>query len=123
MWYSSKVFKGAQTGRTINFPTVNLDVTVLPPTYQTGVYASIIKYNDRVYKGALYFGPRLVLNETKNVLEIYIFDFDKEIYDEIIEFQIKDYIRGVLHFESLEQMKKQLEEDVEKVKQLLISNS
>ena len=117
-WYLSKVFKGTQTGRTINFPTINLDPTVLPAIYKEGVYASLVNYNQKEYKGALYFGPRLVLKETKNVLEIFVFDFDKEIYNETIEFQIRDYVRGVLNFKSMEQMKKQLEDDISEIKHL-----
>src|SRR5579864_2072381 len=116
MWYSSKVFKGDQTGRTINFPTINLDPTVLPENMKPGVYAVFVAYKGKQYNGALYFGPRLVLGETQNVLEIHIFDFDKEIYDETIEFQIKDFIRGVKNFSSMEEMKKQLEKDIEKIK-------
>ena len=116
MWYKSKVFKGDQTGRTIHFPTVNLDPHVIPQEVKQGVYASTVKYNGQMYKGALYFGPRLVLNETRNVLEIFIIDFNKEIYDEEIEFQIKDFVRGVIHFSSMNEMKEQLANDVTIIK-------
>ncbi|HSW87595.1 MAG TPA: riboflavin kinase [Candidatus Saccharimonadales bacterium] len=118
-WYTSKVLRGNQSGRTINFPTVNLYPTIIPQETKQGVYASIVRYQEQLYKGALYFGPRLVVGETKIVLEIYILDFDKEIYDETIEFQIKDFIRGVQDFDSFEEMKRELQEDVQKVKTLL----
>src|SRR5579859_8038599 len=101
-WYKSIVFRGDQTGRTIQFPTINLYPNILPKKFKPGIYASWVKYNNHIYKGALYFGPRLVLGETKNVLEIFILDFDIEIYNETIEFQIKKFIRDITNFSSLE---------------------
>lgn len=118
-WYTSKVLRGDQSGRTINFPTVNLYPTTISPETNQGVYAALVKHDEKIYKGALYFGPRLVVGETKIVLEIYILDFDKEIYDETVEFQIKDFIRGVKNFDSFEEMKKQLHVDVEKIRSIL----
>ena len=120
-WYESDIFKGDQTGRTINFPTVNLDATILSPDFKQGIYAASVIYNNQVFKGALYFGPRLVMDETKNVLEIFIVDFDKEIYGESIKFQIKDFIRGIQNFSSLEEMKIQLKKDVEQVEKSMSS--
>ncbi|HSW97276.1 MAG TPA: riboflavin kinase [Candidatus Saccharimonadales bacterium] len=117
-WYKSKVFRGDQSGRTINFPTVNLSIDSIDQQMKQGVYASIVKYEEKLYKGALYFGPRLVVGETKLVLEIYILDFQKEIYGETIEFQIKDFSRGVQNFDSFEAMKAQLQEDVNKINML-----
>jgi riboflavin kinase/FMN adenylyltransferase len=117
-WYTGKVLRGDQSGRTINFPTINLDASLIPSETKQGVYASIVKYKEELYKGALYFGPRLVVDETKIVLEIHILDFSREIYDEEITFQIKDFIREVQDFDSFEAMKIQLEKDVEVIKKL-----
>src|SRR5690348_8666864 len=110
--YIGKVVKGHQKGRTINFSTINLDPTILPEDMKPGVYATLVQHEGKNYKGALYFGPRLVINETKNVLEIHIFDFNKEIYDDVITFQVKEYVRGVLDFSSFKEMQKQIEDDV-----------
>jgi len=119
IWYTSSVLKGDQTGRMLAIPTVNLDPRVLPTDFKQGVYATLVKYDNHMYKGALYFGPRLVLNETHNILEINIFDFNKEIYNETIAFQIKDFIRGIQNFPTLEKMREQMEKDIKKIKELL----
>src|SRR5437660_12919128 len=103
-WYQAKVLKGDQIGRTIQIPTINLDTAILPTNFKQGIYAALIKYNEKIYKSALYFGPRLVLGETQNILEVNIFDFDQIIYDEFIDFQIKDFIREIKNFTSLEEM-------------------
>ena len=115
MWYKGIVLTGEQTGRTIGFPTVNLDPSIIPPDTRKGVYGARVKHKDTAYMGALYYGPRLVKNETHDVLEIHIIGFAKEIYGEEIEFQIEKYIRGVLNFISMELLKKQLQEDVSSI--------
>lgn len=114
-WYKSTVHKGDQLGRTIGFPTLNLDATVLPEDFPQGIYASIVKIGKNEYKGALYFGPRLVLGETKNVLEIHVIDFEKEIYGQEVAFRIGAFIRPITNFSSMQEMQKQLEKDKEAV--------
>jgi len=115
MWYKAVVLHGEKTGRSIGFPTVNLNPAIIPVQTVTGVYSSVVKYNEKEYLGALYYGPRLVKNETKNVLEIYILDFNKEIYAEEIRFKLGRFIRGVKNFTSLEQLKEQLKSDIKEV--------
>lgn len=119
--YSSQVFHGNKTGRQINFPTVNLDPSVVPLDTPQGVYASKLEINGQKFVGALYFGPRLVKNETHNVLEIFILDFEKEIYGEIVEFSLSKFIRPVLNFKSLQELKLQLEKDVAAVRSSVTS--
>lgn len=118
-WYTGKVLRGDQTGRAINIPTINLYPTILPPNFKKGIYAALVKYNHQVYRAALYLGPRLVLGETHTILELNIFDFNKEIYEETVQFQIKDFIRGVKNYISLEEMKKDIESDIEKINKIL----
>ncbi|HLL60482.1 MAG TPA: riboflavin kinase [Candidatus Nitrosocosmicus sp.] len=117
-WYKSVVFNGNQLGRTIGYPTANLDPNVLRKNLKEGVYSCYVDYQNKLYKGALYFGPRLVLNETKRVLEIYIINFNDNIYNKIIKFKLIKFIRGIKTFPSFEDLKKQLEEDIQ-----IINNS
>jgi riboflavin kinase / FMN adenylyltransferase len=121
-WYAGKVLEGNHLGRTIGFPTLNLDPAILPDNQQEGVYASTIRYDNRSYIGALYVGPRLVMDETKRVLEIHLLNFDQIIYGKSIRFQLGRYIRDVQDFGSFEELKIQLIADrkaVEKAVSLL----
>lgn len=113
MWHKAKVLSGQKTGRTIGFPTINLNPATIPVNIQTGVYSSVVKYKKKEYKAALYYGPRLVKDETKNVLEIHILDFHKEIYGRNIEFILGKFIRGVKNFGSLDELKNQLQIDID----------
>ncbi len=117
-WYKSTVLRGKKLGRTLGFPTVNLDPALWPPKLREGVYSSLVKYQNKTYKGALYYGPRLVLGETARVLEIYILDFKKDLYDQEIFWQIQKYLRGTLNFSSLEDLKVQLQKDIDDIRSL-----
>ena len=67
-----------KSGRSIGFPTVNLDPRIIIDTYKEGIYASQVKYGGKIYLGALYLGPRLVKGEKNTILEIHILDFKKK---------------------------------------------
>ena len=118
-WYTSKIYKGNQIGRTITVPTINLDPDTLPQDFKQGVYAALVTYNGKIYTGALYFGPRLLLGETKNVLEINLLDFDADIYGETVSFQVKNFIRGIKNFTSMEAMQKQIGLDIDKIRSFI----
>ncbi|OGK16916.1 hypothetical protein A3H80_02610 [Candidatus Roizmanbacteria bacterium RIFCSPLOWO2_02_FULL_37_19] len=116
------VLQGEQSGRTIGFPTVNLDPSVIPQGTQEGIYAVRLEIYNQQYKGVLYFGPRLVKDETNNVLEIYILDFNSTIYGEEIEFSLAGYVRGIKNFGSMEELKEEIQRDVEAAKKILSDN-
>jgi riboflavin kinase / FMN adenylyltransferase len=118
-WYSSLVYKGDQLGRTIGFPTLNLNAAVVDQNLPQGVYGAEVKINGQRYIGALYFGPRLVLNETKLVLEIFVLDFDQEVYGQEVEFSLHEQVRGIMPFASFEALKTQLQLDVTDVRQVM----
>jgi riboflavin kinase/FMN adenylyltransferase len=117
-WYSGEVLYGDQYGRTLGFPTANLDAALLKHVEKEGVYACNVRLGSQNYRGALYLGPRIVLHETKRVLEINIIDFDQEIYGETLEFQLGAFIRPPLDFDSLDALKAQFKEDVSAARRL-----
>ena len=116
--YRGKVLTGEKAGRTIGFPTVNLSPHLVPKTLTQGVYAARVEYKNKKYMGALYYGPRLVKNEKKAVLEIYIIDFNQEIYGEWISFDIVRFIRGIKNFYSMDLLKKQITIDIADIKKI-----
>lgn len=116
--YRGKVQTGEKAGRSIGFPTVNLLPSIVPQSLRQGVYAARVEYKNKKYMGALYFGPRLVKKETKAVLEIYIIDFNKEIYGEEISFEIVKFIRGIRDFDSMDLLKKQITIDIAAIKKI-----
>ena len=118
MWYKTKVLPGSKNGRTIGFPTVNLDPHILIGAFKEGIYASKVKYGEKTYIGALYLGPRLVKGEKHTILEIHILDFDKEIYGKEIAFTVGKFIREIQTFKTMEELKNHIILDIESIKSI-----
>lgn len=106
-----KVIKGNQLGRKIGFPTANLDISkeqVLP----RGVFAVFVYLNGKKYKGICNIGfkPTVTINGLPTV-EIFIFDFNKDIYGQIIRAEFLQKIRDEKKFDGLGELTKQINED------------
>ena len=108
---TGEVIKGKQLGRTIGFPTVNLNYNkgyILP---KGGVYFTTVEYDNIIYKAITNIGYNPTVESGKLSVETYILGFDKQIYDEVIKINFIKRIRDEVKFDSIEQLKKQLEED------------
>lgn len=112
---TGKVVKGLQIGNTIGFPTANIEVLdpykLIPPT---GIYAVRIEHKKDQYQGMLYIGNRPTIDQDlAQTIEVNIFDFDQQIYEEMLSVEFVDYLRGDAKFDSLEELKTQLAKDKE----------
>lgn len=117
---TGKVVYGNKLGRTIGFPTANIEID---DEYKlitaNGVYASRVQYNGLIYKGMSNIGVRPTVNHSDLTIEVNIFDFDKEIYGENITIYFVDRIRDEVKFDNMDALKMQLALDKETVKKLL----
>ena len=108
------VVKGKQLGRTIGFPTANIelksDIKILP---KKGVYAVEIQLSDYThYIGMMNIGNRpTISNELKETIEVNIFDFNQSIYSNEIKVKLFGRIRDEFKFDSIEKLKEQLIKD------------
>ncbi len=107
------VAHGDKRGRTIGFPTANLkieDTTKLIPG--NGVYVVKVTHKENEYKGMMNVGVKPTIGENKGIsIEVNIFDFEGELYDENLKIELMDFIRDEKKFASLEDLKQQLRED------------
>jgi riboflavin kinase/FMN adenylyltransferase len=113
--FEGYVVRGNQLGRTIGFPTANLhinDEEKLIPS--NGVYAVKIAgecSNGQLLNGMMNIGVRPTVDGQKKVIEVNIFGFDQDIYDQTITVQVFEFIRGEQKFDGLEGLKYQLAQD------------
>lgn len=114
------VVKGNQIGRTIGFPTANLNPIDTPnfPTLN-GVYSVFVYLNNEVYFGAMNVGTKPTFEHIEHTksYEVHIFDFSQTIYGEILEIEVCSFIRNEKKFQSVDLLKKQLEKDCTIAKQ------
>lgn len=107
-----RVIKGDKIGRTIGFPTANIFVE---ETYKLipsdGIYAVTVELNAVVYKGMAYIGQRPTINGMTRNIEVNIFDFNQEIYGQLITMNFLKFLRHDVKFTGLEALKDQLHED------------
>ena len=107
------VVKGQQLGRTIGFPTANIEITdttkIIPPK---GVYHVSVEVKGVKYYGMMNIGERPTVSDSGiKSIEVNIFDFDKEIYGEITTISIFEKVRDEIKFNSIEELKNQLKID------------
>lgn len=109
---SGRVVKGDQIGRQLGYPTANIEIDSLHKLIPAdGIYAVYVHHADVVYKGALYIGNRPTVDGTKKVIEVNIFNFNREIYGESLTVEFHKFIRGDQKFDSLDELKAQIDID------------
>lgn len=117
-----KVINGYKIGRTLGFPTANIQLTNNKLLPQDGVYAVECQIDDKTYKGVLSIGERATFNIKGKSIELHIFFFDSEIYFKEIKIQIKDFLREQQKFSSKEELIEQITKDCENAKNILYNN-
>jgi riboflavin kinase/FMN adenylyltransferase len=106
------VIKGKQIGRQIGFPTANLlvqDSTKLIP--KEGVYAVDVLIDNMRHQAMMNIGQSPTVGGNIKRLEVHIFDFNQDIYEQTMKVFFKDRVRDEVHFENLELLKEQLQKD------------
>lgn len=120
---TAEVVRGNMIGRTIGFPTANLE---LPKEYRlinnAGVYTCLVDLNGTTYKAMANIGKRPTIGDRDDdnfIIEVNIFDFDQDIYGQHITVRFLDRIRSEVKFNGLEELKTQLNQDRERAKMML----
>lgn len=114
------VVKGNQLGRTIGYPTANIlvnDKYKLIPA--NGVYAVNILIGENKYNGMMNIGIRPTVDGTSRTIEVNIFDFESDIYNQQITIEFVTHIRAEQKFDGLEALKNQLKTDKDVAQKIL----
>ena len=109
---TGRVGQGEQRGRRLGVRTVNLAQLpprkLLPPD---GVYAAWVEWRGGRAGAMLNQGPRPTFGETARTLEAHLFEFEGDLYDEVIRVEWVERLRDVRRFSSPEELQQQLQED------------
>lgn len=112
---SGTVVEGNKIGRTINFPTANINYPDNIVEVPNGVYGVNVEFSDsRILKGIANFGTKPTVNDTmQKTLETHILDgFDEDIYGQNIKINFLKFIRSEQKFKDIDTLKEQIKKDI-----------
>ena len=108
---SGKVIDGKKLGRTIGFPTANLEINQQKVIPKKGVYYTNVKINEKIFKGITSVGNNPTVNGQELTVETYILDFSNDIYGKEINIYFIDRIRNEIKFNNINELIEQLKKD------------
>jgi riboflavin kinase/FMN adenylyltransferase len=116
---SSKVITGDQRGRTMGFPTANLEIKPDQAAPADGVYVTIAYTNDEPLPSVTNIGVRPTFGGGKRLIETFIIDHEAELHGQRFRVEFIDKLRDEKRFNSAEELKAQITTDVEQAKKIL----
>ncbi len=108
-----KVKKGKNRGKGLGFPTVNISLHKKIPE---GIYASKVQIAGAIQVGAAFIGSAKTFEEKDYKAEVYILDFNQNIYDKWVSIKLFKKIRDNKKFNSEKELQDQMKEDVKQIK-------
>ena len=108
---SGKVIHGKKIGRTIGYPTANIEVDSLKILPKKGAYIVDVFVKNQHLKGMLSIGTNPTVDGKNLTVEVYILDFNEAIYGEEISVNFREFLHDEIKFESLDKLIERLDED------------
>lgn len=108
---SGTVTDGKKLGRTIGYPTANIEVNRLKLLPKKGAYITDVLIDGEQYQGMLSIGTNPTVKGTDLTTEVYILDFDRDIYGKEITVAFREFLHEEIKFESIEKLIERLDED------------
>jgi len=118
-----EVVHGQQRGRTIGFPTANVDVWSEQIIPANGVYAGWAKLGNEVIKAVTNIGIRPTFDGHNVTVEAHLLDFDRDIYGETLELSFETRLRAEKKFNGIDELITQINTDVDSARLYLEANS
>jgi riboflavin kinase/FMN adenylyltransferase len=115
---AGKVITGAQRGRTIGFPTANLEIPdqLLP---EHGIYATCAEVNNRFHPAAVVIGPAPTFEQYKTAIEAFLLDYSGDLYGKNVAIHFYRRLRDIIKFDDPSELVRQIDEDVRIVRNII----
>lgn len=115
---SGKVAASTGRGKKLGYPTANI-----PPdeNIEDGLYVGFASFDDRKLPALIFIGPAIVFGETERKAEIYLLDFQGDLYGKDIHVDVLEKMRDNMMFDSSEELIAQMKKDEEKAKEFFIN--
>jgi len=113
-----RVIHGHARGKGLGFPTANLEITQdLYPN--DGVYAATVIVDERRYDGVVNIGTNPTFNDGQLAVEVFLFDYQGDLYGKELQVALVDKIRDEQTFPSAELLVRQIEQDIQRAREIL----
>jgi len=116
---SGRVVSGNGRGRTLGFPTANLELRVEQALPGDGVYATIAHVDRHLMPSVTNIGVRPTFDDGKRLVETYIFDYEGDLLGQKFTIEFVDKIRREKRFDNKQELKAQIRRDVEQARRIL----
>ena len=110
-----RVVYGKRLGTELGVPTANIRVA-RKRTAIEGIFTVTVTGLDRMYRGIASLGTRPTVDGTKHVIEVHLYDFSGDIYNEMLTVTFHKKMRDEWKFDSLDALKKQMQQDISESK-------
>jgi len=114
-----RVITGTGRGLGLGFPTANLNIGPKQALPAEGVYATRAYIDDKAYQSMTNIGKRPTFGDNQRTVEVHILDYGNELYGRKLKIDIIKRLRGERQFDSIEELKKQIAEDVKQGRAIL----
>jgi riboflavin kinase/FMN adenylyltransferase len=117
---SGKVVGGAKRGTGLGYPTANVPMP-RGTALGHGIYAVRARVDGQIHDAAAYLGTRPTFDDGMPVLEVFLFDFDGDLYGHEMEVEFVDFIRADRKFTSPEELIRQMHDDIDTARKILVA--
>ncbi len=115
------VTSGAGRGLELGFPTANLDIVPEQALPADGVYTTWAYIGGKTYQSVTNIGGRPTFGDNQRIVEVYVLDYDSDLYGHELKIDIMERLRGEKKFDTIDELKKQITEDIKQGRVILDS--
>ena len=113
------VVVGAKRGRTLGYPTANLDIASGMLCPANGIYATFADFEGEGHEAATSIGTRPTFDDGDRTVEAFVLDFDGDLYGKMVRLQFVERLRDELKFNSVDELLVRIGEDVKQTRTVL----
>ena len=115
------VIHGRRIGRTLGFPTANIDAEGLQTDCGDGVYASQVEFRGQLYGAMSNLGRRPSVGGEQRLLETHLFGFSGDLYGRRVKVRLLQRIRGEERYPTVDDLRRAIERDAERIKEIIVN--
>ncbi|MFA6259612.1 MAG: riboflavin kinase [Candidatus Peribacteraceae bacterium] len=122
--FTAPAVPGSGRGRLIGFPTVNVDVSAVPPALAEGIYACMAQADGDAWQpAAMHYGPRPVFHDSRTCEVHFLDDLPDHTQPQNITVRVLDHIRDIRDFPSTQELQRQIDADCRSVRAILAQHA